>query len=167
MRDEDEEQTLRRRVLAVLAGVALVGGLTISVPVLSNVGLLLMAGMTVLAAAVVAQLLFQKQRRVDWATHFKTPDSRRGADSRLDVMAQRIGQSDAGESQALTDLHALLASLADDRLLHRHGIDRRASPQAAEALLGGELTAYLKHPPAGRLPVDRLDSYVPTLEELS
>lgn len=164
---DDDGLTLQGKVVASVAGFALLGALTIGVPLLANVGLLVAAVASCGLVAVLTQWLVHRQHRVDWSTRFQRPDDRRGADSRVDATCAQIERAANGEPRPVAELHALLGSLADDRLHQARGISRSSHPHDAERLLGPDLTAYLAHPPAGRLGAARLSGFVTTLEELS
>jgi hypothetical protein len=70
------------------------------------------------------------------------------------------------------EVHALLTTLAEERLRDSRGLDRRAAgaagaAAATEAALGADLAAYLDRPPGGRITPDQLHRHLTTLEELS
>ena len=146
---------------------ALVGAATVAIGPLANVGLLLGAAAALVAAGLVVYALGRGQRSHDWATHFQPAATRRGADTRVNLIGTLVVRADAGDPDAGRLVHEVIANLADERLRHHHGIDRHERPTEAQALLGPELTAYLAHRPVGTLPIARATAYITQLEALS
>jgi hypothetical protein len=157
----------RRIALAALAGAALLGAVTIGVPALSNAGLLIASGAALICAVLVAYGLVRSQRAHDWATHFRLAETRRGADTRVNLIGTTLDRAASGDPEALRAVHEIISSLADERLRHHHGVDRSERPEQAAALLGQDLTAYLSQPPTGKLPTARVTAYITHLEALS
>ena len=156
----------RRLLLAASVVAIVVGALTVSLWWFTNLGLLLATVMCVAVIALVAQRLIQSQRRITWETPARAPEEQRGADSRVVTLRHTIERAGRGEAPAVSEVHALLSALAEERLRDRRGLERHTD-RAADAALGPDLAAYLDHPPTGRITADQLRRHVHTLEELS
>ncbi len=65
-------------------------------------------------------------------------------------------------------LYLTLVDLIDDQLAHAHGIDRRAEPAAAEAIIGPELAEFGRNPDAAKTLSRRrdLDRIVTLIEQI-
>ena len=65
-------------------------------------------------------------------------------------------------------LYQLLVDLIDDQLVSAHGVDRRAEPERARALLGSELQAFVDDPGKARVlkRLPRLERIVTEIERL-
>ncbi|HEY7721329.1 MAG TPA: hypothetical protein VIB11_05780 [Pedococcus sp.] len=175
MNPDWDEPSTRRVVLAAAAVATVVGALTVSLWWFTNIGLLLATLACAAVVALVAQRLVQSQRRMHWTTAAHAPEERRGADARVGTVHHTIEQATRGEAAAVHEVHALLTTLAEERLRDSRGLDRRAAgaagaagaAAATEAALGADLAAYLDRPPGGRITPDQLRRHLTTLEELS
>jgi hypothetical protein len=166
MNPDWDEPSTHRVVLAAAAVTTVVGALTVSLWWFTNIGLLLATLGCVAVVALVAQRLVQSQRRMLWETAAQAPEERRGADTRVGTLRHTLERASRGEAAAVHDVHALLSTLAEERLRDSRGLDGRGD-HAAEAALGADLAAYLDHPPSGRITPDQLRRHLTTLEELS
>ena len=156
------------QVLArVAALLVLLGAVTVAVPVLTDVGLLLATAASLAVVAVLVQAVVHQQQSLDWSRPEPAPRQPRGADSRVSGIRHRLEQAAGGNAERAAEVHRLLTRLAEERLRDHHGLDRAVSPAEAERLLGPDLTAYLSAPPGACVPLDRLDTLVTQLEELS
>ncbi len=65
-------------------------------------------------------------------------------------------------------LHAPLIAIIDDQLAFAHGIDREADPEAADAVLGAELAAFVRQSDDDESYLDptNLDRIVTQIEQL-
>lgn len=85
---------------------------------------------------------------VSW--HLLRPQSLRrgrGDDIRAVRLSHRLTELGDAHSDPRT-IWRLLVELTDDRLLHRHGIDRTTDPLAAADVLGPRLTDFVSHQPS-------------------
>lgn len=169
-------------LLRLAAAAAVVGVLAVAVPVLGDVGMLVAAAGVLVVLGVVIQWIWQSQGATDWSTTQPEPGTPRGADTRINRLVDDIQLAAAGDPAGTRRLHALLTTLATERLRDRRGLhldgegvpevgggehhpperDDRASARAA---LGADLAAYLDAPPATVAPA-RLAQFTTTLEDL-
>ena len=152
-------------LLLAAAGAVVLGVATVSISWLTSPGLLLATLAVVGSVAVLTQRLVQSQKPLHWHTQLLDPDAERGADARVSGLRQQVELAGRGNAESHERLHALLASLAAERLRDHRGLEP-SDPEAA-ALLGPDLTAYLARRPTERLTTDQLHRHVQKLEEIS
>jgi hypothetical protein len=152
-------------LLVAAAGAVVLGVATVGVSWLTSPGLLLATLAVVASIAVLTQRLVQSHKPLHWETRVLDPEAERGSDGRLSSLSQQVERAAKGHSESQERVHALLATLAADRLREHRGLEP-SDPEAA-ALLGHDLTAYLDRRPTGRLTTDQLHRHVQKLEELS
>ena len=171
MSERPDDGMTPQRILLGAAGVAIVVGLlTVSLGWFTNVGLVLVTLAVVAALALLAQGLLQSQQHLHWETSTSGANARRGGDSRVTTLRHEIELAASGQAEAQERVHALLTGLADERLRDCHALERGEDPEAAAALLGPDLAAYLDGRPSSssaRLTTDQLHRHVQKLEELS
>jgi len=91
---------------------------------------------------------------VDWPAPY--PDEDVSTDWQVAALKSRIAHG-SEDASADAQLRARLVELVDARLRTEHGVDRRRDPDAARAILGDELWAFVSATNAGRSRGQRRD----------
>lgn len=163
---------MTRRWLLRLAGPVLVAGTVLAVMTVGQgreVNLAYLAAVTVMSAMLlwlVADIV-PVVPYVSWSVTGTYVPRQPGPDARLARLTERLG-SNIHRDTVGADIHQILTTVVDDRLLRGHGIDRKTDPAAAAAVLGPELTAYLDSDPRGNRSAAhrRLGALLTRIEEL-
>ncbi|KRF11560.1 hypothetical protein ASG90_17730 [Nocardioides sp. Soil797] len=93
------------------------------------------------------------------------PASREAGQDPLTAATVRLLELHLSSRRPNRQLQVQLAGLADQRLLHVHGVRREVEPERARELLGPDLTSIIEGP-AMRLNPSRIESAVRRIEEL-
>jgi hypothetical protein len=120
-------------------------------------------------AAAMTWWLFLDATAASLPPHWESPEDeplrRRGSDPRLDLYERVVSQH--LDSRDATDLlHRYLAAIADERLVGKHGLSRRADPARAAELLGPQVTEFLERPHGRRLSLSQIDQLLSRIEAL-
>lgn len=167
------------RAHRVRSVVLLAAALALGVGVMVRLGqqpnyLLLIPSLVALGTTVVAITthLPTASARHSWSAWARTTERPRGGDTRVGVLRRNLENAMDAEprngslsGQGRLELHALLSSLADARLVRAHGITWATDPDQARQRLGPELAAYLSDPPDHPLDDRLLDLMIRALED--
>jgi hypothetical protein len=102
---------------------------------------------------------------VRWQLEADEPVRARESDARLDLL-ERVVAAHLDARDTTDQLQRCLAALADERLVARHGVSRRADPDRAAQLLGRPLTDFLAQPHPRRLSLAQIDLLLTRIEAL-
>jgi hypothetical protein len=99
-----------------------------------------------------------------WRLVDDDPVRPRGEDTRL-ALFQRVIAGHLDSRDTTDQLHRYIATVADQRLVTKHGISRLADPGRAAAVMGPELAGFLAHPRT-RLSLNQIDHLLDRIEAL-
>ena len=85
--------------------------------------------------------------------------------ARFALIRERLKEADRPHRFASL-VQPLLAELADDRLLRRHGMDRRRDPEQVRVILGDELWAVVNGDEVSSPTIEMIDTLVSRIEHL-
>jgi hypothetical protein len=90
----------------------------------------------------------------------------RSNDSRAQFLATWVQESHRDQATFERRIRPLLAELANDRLVHRHGIDPAAEPDKARAVAGDQLWQLITGTTARTVSYAEIEQAVQTIEKL-
>lgn len=102
---------------------------------------------------------------VRWQLENDEPVRARESDARLDLL-ERVISAHLDARDTTDQLQRCVTVLADERLVARHGISRRADPERAAHLLGRPLADFVAQPHPRRLDMTQIDALLTRIEAL-